>query len=52
MSLRARKARHLDVSEVIVFRIIRSPSLDVFASVGAAVEDGGMILRFSFSWLC
>ena len=51
MRLSARKARHLDVSEVIVFRIIRSPSLDVVAR-GAAVEEGGMILRFSFSWLC
>ena len=52
MRLGARKARHLDVSEVIIFRVIRSPSLDVIASVGAAIRNGGMILRFSFSWPC
>jgi hypothetical protein len=39
MRLGARKARHLDVSEVIVFGVIRSPSLDVVAGVGAAVEE-------------
>ena len=37
MRLGARKARHLDVSEVIIFGVIRSPSLDVIASVGAAI---------------
>ena len=39
MRLGARKARHLDVSEVIVFGVIRSPSLDVVACVGAALEE-------------
>jgi hypothetical protein len=48
MRLGARQTGHLDESEVIVFGIISRPSLDVVASVGAAVEDGGMILRFSF----
>ena len=38
MRLGARKARHLDVSEVIIFGVIRSPSLDVIASVGAAIQ--------------
>jgi class 3 adenylate cyclase len=38
MRLSARKARHLDVSEVIVFGVISGPSLDVVAGVGAAVE--------------
>ena len=34
MRLRARKARHLDVSEVIVFGVISGPSLDVVAVLG------------------
>jgi hypothetical protein len=38
MCLRARKASHLDVSEVFVFGIIRSPNLDV-ARVGAPIEE-------------
>jgi hypothetical protein len=40
MHLGGRKARHLDLSEVIVFGIMRGPSLDVLAGVGAAVEGG------------
>ena len=39
MRLGARKARHLDVSEVIVFGVISGPSLDVVTCVGAAVEE-------------
>ena len=39
MRLVARKARHLEVSEVIVLGVISGPSLDVVASVGAAVEE-------------
>ena len=46
MRLGARKARHLDVGEVIVFGVISRPSLDVVTGVGAAVEEGR---RFSFS---
>jgi class 3 adenylate cyclase len=38
MSLSARKARHPDVSEVIVFGVVSRPSLDVVAGVEAAVE--------------
>jgi hypothetical protein len=38
MRLCARKARHLDVGEVIVFGVVSGPSLDV-ACVGAAVEE-------------
>jgi hypothetical protein len=34
MRLRARKARHLNVGEALVSRIIRSPSLNVVACVG------------------
>jgi hypothetical protein len=34
MHLRARKARHLDVREVIVFAVISPPSLDVVAVLG------------------
>jgi hypothetical protein len=40
MRLGARKARHLDVSEVIVLGVISGPSLDVVARVRAAVEEG------------
>ena len=40
MRLGARKASHLEVSEVIVFGVICGPSLDVVACVGAAVEEG------------
>jgi hypothetical protein len=39
MHLCARKARHLDVSEVIVLRVISYSSLDVVACVRAAVEE-------------
>ena len=35
----ARKARHLDIGEFIVFGIISGPSLDVVASVGAAKQE-------------
>ena len=38
----------MDVSEVIVFRIIRSPSLDVVVRVWAAAEHGGMTLALLF----
>jgi hypothetical protein len=37
MRLCARKARHLDVREVIVFGVISRPTLDVVACVGAAL---------------
>ena len=37
MRLGARKARHLNVSEVSL-GVISSPSLDVVASVGAAIQ--------------
>jgi hypothetical protein len=47
MRLSARKARHLDVSEVIVFGVVSGPSLDVVAGVGAAVEERGHY-RFFF----
>src|SRR5262249_21717708 len=40
MRLYARKARHLDVGEVIVPGIISGPSLDVLTCVGTAVEEG------------
>jgi hypothetical protein len=40
MHLRARKVRHLEVREVIVFGVICDPSLDFIARVGAAVEEG------------
>jgi len=39
MRLCARKARHLNVSEVIVIGIVSRPSLDVVACVGAAIEE-------------
>ena len=39
MRLGARKARDLDVSEVIIFGVISDPSLDVVACVGAVVEE-------------
>jgi len=39
MRLSARKARHLDVGEVIVFGVVSRLSLDVVARVGAAVEE-------------
>jgi hypothetical protein len=38
MRLSERKSRHLDVGQVIVFGVVSSPSLDVFACVGAAVQ--------------
>jgi hypothetical protein len=41
MHLSARKARHLNVGEVLVFGVISDPSLNVLASVGAAVEERG-----------
>jgi hypothetical protein len=37
MRLSARKAGHLDASEVIVFGVIGGPSLEVVAGIGAAV---------------
>jgi hypothetical protein len=40
MHLSARKATHLNVSEIIVIRLIIRPRLDVVAYVGAAVEEG------------
>ena len=40
MRLSARKACHLDVSEIIVFGVVSRPSLDVVAGVGAAVQEG------------
>jgi hypothetical protein len=39
MRLGARKALNLNVTEVIVIRLIIRPSLDVVACVGAAVEE-------------
>ena len=39
MLLRARKATHLNVSEIIVIGLIIRPSLDVVTCVGAAVEE-------------
>jgi hypothetical protein len=50
MRLRARKAGHLDESAFIVFGIISRPSLDVVASVGAAVEEGRHDLAVLISW--
>ena len=52
MRLCARKARHLDVTLVIVFGVISCPSLDVVACVGAAVEERRHDLAVLFSWLC
>jgi hypothetical protein len=43
MGLGARKARHLDIGEFIVFGIISGPSLDVVAGVGAVIQEGRMI---------
>jgi hypothetical protein len=40
MRLSARKARHLNMGQFIVFGIISGPSLDVVAGVGAAAEEG------------
>ena len=51
MRLSARKARHLDVSEVIVFGVVSRPTLDVVACVWAAVEEGRHDLAFLFFWL-
>ena len=48
MRLCARKARHLDVTLVIVFGVISCPSLDVVACVGTAVEERGHNLAFLF----
>ena len=39
MQLRARKATHLNVSEIIVIGLIIRPSLDVVTCIGAAVEE-------------
>ena len=46
MRLGARKARHLDVSEVIVFGVISRPSLDVIARVGAAIQKRRSLFFF------
>ena len=51
MRLSARKARHLDVSEVIVFGVVSRPTPDVVACVWAAVEEGRHDLAFLFFWL-
>ena len=47
--LSARKARHLNVSEVTVFGVISRPCLNVVASVGAAVQEGRHDLAVLFS---
>jgi hypothetical protein len=52
VTLGARKARHLDVGEVIVFGVISRPSLDVVTGVGAAVEEGRHDIAVLFFWLC
>ena len=52
MRLGARKARHLDVSEVIVFGVISGPSLDVVASVGAAIQKRRHDLTLFFFLAC
>jgi hypothetical protein len=49
MRLCARKARDLDVGQVIVFGVVSSPSLDVFACVGAAVQKRRHDLTLFFS---
>jgi hypothetical protein len=41
MRLSARKARHLNVGEVLVFGVISDPSLDAVACVGASVGERG-----------
>ena len=46
MRLSARKARHLNVGEVLVIGVICDPSLDVVAGVGAAVEERWHDLSF------
>jgi hypothetical protein len=48
MRARTRKATHLNVSEIIVIRLIIRPSLDVVACVGAAVEKGRHDLALLF----
>ena len=47
MRLGARKARHLDVSEVIVFGVISHPSLDVVARVAKRVSPPSLSMRES-----
>jgi hypothetical protein len=46
MRLSAREARHLNVSEVIVFGVIGDPTLDIVVCVGTAVEERRHDLAF------
>jgi hypothetical protein len=51
MRLGARQTRHLDVSRFIIIGVISRPSLNVVASVGAAVQERRHDLAFLFFWL-